>query len=434
MSKFKWFIFCIVLIILIILIILILLLRNQDNRSVVDNIVYNGEELIPEKDSNGYIDVSNFNVFYSIMNAVNKYVENIKYNDNYNINDESVGEKNLNKIYALLDKNYINNNKINFNNIKNYIYDMNENTKLIPIQMKVKYGENINIYILKAYLIRERIEEKYFIIRVDTKNQTFSIEFINEDVNSIEQLNVYENNNEIQKNNYNSFSIEMMTVGRMMQCYLEHYRDLSINYPEIVYNEYLDEDYKNKRFGTLENYKKYINDNIEELQNIDAKDYLVETDDNNINYYVCLDQYNNTYIFNILSVYQYKIKLDDYTLTSNKFIQTYNSSNNQKKVMMNVNKLINMLNSRDYNTAYELLDENFRSEKFGGEENFEEYIKRNFPSHYKIKYESYEQTGNNVFVQKITLLDIIDNTDYLSFSIIMVLKNESDFSISFGLE
>lgn len=434
MSKFKWFIFCIVLVILIILIILILLLRNQDNRSVVDNIVYNGEELIPEKDSNGYIDVSNFNVFYSIMNAVNKYVENIKYNDNYNINDESVGEKNLNKIYALLDKNYINNNKINFNNIKNYIYDMNENTKLIPIQMKVKYGENINIYILKAYLIRERIEEKYFIIRVDTKNQTFSIEFINEDVNSIEQVNVYENNNEIQKNDYNSFSIEMITVGRMMQCYLEHYRDLSINYPEIVYNEYLDEDYKNKRFGTLENYKKYINNNIEELQNIDAKNYFVETEDNNINYYVCLDQYNNTYIFNILSIYQYKIKLDDYTLTSNKFIKTYSSSNNQKKVMMNVNKIINMLNSRDYNTVYELLDENFRSEKFGTEENFEEYIKRKFPSHYKIKYESFEQTGNNVFVQKITLLDIIDNTDYLSFSIIMVLKNESDFSISFGLE
>lgn len=434
MSKFKWFIFCIVLVILIILIILILLLRNQDNRSVVENIVYNGEELIPEKDSNGYIDVSNFNVFYSIMNAVNKYVENIKYNDNFNINDESVGEKNLNKIYALLDKNYINNNKINFNNIKNYIYDMNENTKLIPIQMKVKYGENINIYILKAYLIRERIEEKYFIIRVDTKNQTFSIEFINEDVNSIEQVNIHENNNKIQKNDYNSFSIEMITVGRMMQCYLEHYRDLSINYPEIVYNEYLDEDYKNKRFGTLENYKKYISNNIEELQNIDAKNYFVEADDNNINYYACLDQYNNTYIFNILSIYQYKIKLDDYTLTSNKFIKTYSSSNNQKKVMMNVNKIINMLNSRDYNTVYELLDENFRSEKFGTEENFEEYIKRKIPSHYKIKYESFEQTGNNVFVQKITLLDIIDNTDYLSFSIIMVLKNESDFSISFGLE
>lgn len=435
MNNLKKFIFGIIIFILIIIVILILLLKSQENNNEDDNnFIYDGEEIVPEKDSNGYIEVSDFNIFYSIINALNKYVEDIKYNENFNINDESDGEHNLERIYALLDKDYINNNKINLNNIRDYIYDMDENTKLIPMQMKVKYGEDINTYVLRAYLIKDKIEEKYFIIRVDTENQTFSIEFVNEYVNGIEKLEVQENNKKIEKNNYNSYIIEMITDGRMMQCYLEHYRDLSINYPEIVYNEYLDSDYKEKRFGTLENYIRYINNNMDELENIDAKNYLIETDDNNKNYYVCLDQYNNTYIFDISTVYQYKIKLDTYTLPSNKFITTYNSSNNQNKVKMNVDKFVKMLNNRDYNTAYELLDETFRNENFGNKENFEKYMRNNFPSHYEIKYNFFEQTGSNMFIQKVTLSDITNNANFISFNIIMKLVDEIDFSISFGIE
>lgn len=439
MKDLKKLIFAILFIIFIIIIVMTLIIFLEKQKNNDGNNVFNieeGEEIKQEEDANGFIDANDFNICYSVINSLNKCVENIKYNENVNIDDENDdGEPNLEVIYDLLDKNYINNNKIDLNNIKSYIYEMDENTTLIPIQMKVRYEEKINIYILKTYLVGNSLQEKYFIIRVDTVNQTFSIEFINEKVSDIEKIKIEESDKSIEKNDYNSFSIEMISDGIMMQKYVEHYRNLAINCPEVAYKDYLDEEYKEKRFGTLENYKKYINDNIDEIETVRATKYLVEENDNNKINYVCLDQYQNTYVFDISTAFQYKIKLDTYTLTSDKFITTYNNSDSKNKVMMNVDKFVMMLNNRDYNSAYELLDENFRNNNFGSKEEFEQYMRNNCPLHYDVKYETFEQKGNNIFTQNVILSSINDNnTDSLKLNIVMKLEEGTDYLISFNIE
>lgn len=297
--------------------------------------------------------------------------------------------------------------------------------------MKVKYGDNISTYILKVYLNGNELEEKYFIIRTDNKNQTFSIEFITNNQGNIENIKFEENNDIIEENEYNQFKIEIIKTDKVAQNYLEHYKKLSIQFPEVVYNNYLDKNYRDKRFGSLENYKRYIEDNKRELEYIQITKYFVDAE-NNETKYVCLDQYENTYVFTTTAVMQYNVILDTYTIESDKFKSTYNSSDNQNKVMMNVDKFVKMLNNRDYISIYNLLDNTFRNKEFAKEEEFEKYFRNNYPLHYKVEYYSFEERGNNTFIQKVKFLDITGlSSDSIDFTIIMKLNDDTKFTMSF---
>lgn len=46
----------------------------------------------------------------------------------------------------------------------------------------------------------------------------------------------------------------------MARNYLNDYINKALNYPELAYN-LLDEEYRNKRFESIEDYKIYISDN-----------------------------------------------------------------------------------------------------------------------------------------------------------------------------
>lgn len=427
-----------ILIAIIVLIIILIFLINSKNKMTENNEVLNSndaQEVIPDKDNNGFEEVTDNNIFFSIIDALSSYIDMLKYNENFSIDEEvsntSINTQNLEIIYNLLDKDYIKDNNIKLNNIQNYIYNINSDTILIPIKMKAKYGENINTFILETYLTGSYSEKKYFIVRIDNKNQAFSIEFVTDKVNKIEDLKFKENENNIYKNDYNHFEYQIINEDRIAISYLENYRNLSINYPEIVYNDYLDDDYKNERFGSLENYKKFINDNLQELEQIETKKYLLENKgDNSI--YVCVDQYKNTYTFTVTSVLQYKVKLDTYSIISEKFLTTYNKSNNNDKVMMNVDKFIMMLNNRDYGKAYSVLDKEFRNNTFGNEENFEQYMRVNYPLHYDIEYNSFNERGSNIFIQEITLTDTKgEYAEKIKFIIIMKLQEGTDFVMSF---
>ena len=44
--------------------------------------------------------------------------------------------------------------------------------------------------------------------------------------------------------------------------------------PEVAY-EYLDNEYKQKRFGNANEFKAYVNNNIDELEGLNVSEYLV---------------------------------------------------------------------------------------------------------------------------------------------------------------
>ena len=150
--------------------------------------------------------------------------------------------------------------------------------------------------------------------------------------------------------------------------------------------------------------------------------------------YVCKDQYENLYIFKDTSVMNFKVELDTYTMENSKFTDTYNSSNTEYKVMMNIDKWIQMINCRDYRSAFNVLDETFRTTNFNNDvDKFEEYMRYSFPDHYKVEYGDYsEETG--ISIKEITLTDITGkNTDTIEENIYMQLKDGTDFVMSFNL-
>lgn len=96
----------------------------------------------------------------------------------------------------------------------------------------------------------------------------------------------------------------------MARIYLNDYIQNMYSDVERAYN-LLDEEYRNKKFGSLENYKNYIN-------SLEATSYKLSTyyKHNKDGYIIfgVTDQNSNLYIFKTNGVMQYSVFLDDYTV------------------------------------------------------------------------------------------------------------------------
>ena len=101
---------------------------------------------------------------------------------------------------------------------------------------------------------------------------------------------------------------------------------------------------------------------------------------------------------------------------------------------MQIDKLLEMINNRDYRTIYKKLDDNFKNNYFNTEEKFSEYMKRNYDTHYTLDYGDFSQKGN-VYIQKIYLksIDEDENAIGIETEIYMQLEDNRDFRISFGV-
>ena len=70
-----------------------------------------------------------------------------------------------------------------------------------------------------------------------------------------------------ESNEYNHIEIKATTQERVINEYLEHYKEEALNYISDAY-ESLDEQFKKAKFNSLEEYKQYINNNRSELENV----------------------------------------------------------------------------------------------------------------------------------------------------------------------
>lgn len=451
MNKIKKFIIIFAAVIIVIILILIALKKNENNNNLLNNDDYleEGEEKTPDKDENGYIDVSDASVFYSVVDAVNKYVKIMQYDVNTQISDEDIyhyfsikdeylsditsEDKRAEAVIDLLDEEYKKSNNVLINNYKNKLYEINENTLLVPIEMKAKYDNNISIYILKAYMSENNTDEKYFICRVDSKNQTFSIEFVNEKVESIDNLKVSENDNVIQPNSFNSFQIENMTYEQIAQKYFDNFKTMIINYTDVYYSKYFTDEYKEKRFGSINEFKVYIEKNKEKIKYLEMYKYLVNTTDDYVEY-ICQDQYGRNFVFRAKNVMNYTVQLDTYTIPTEKFKETYDKAEGEKKVQMNIDKFIQMVNRNDCKSSYNCIADGFKNNYLDTQDKFENYIKNEFFEYNNFEFDSIEQKGSNLYTCTLTLTDATGNSkDSKKITIIMQLNDNYDFKMSFSV-
>lgn len=347
-------------------------------------------------------------------------------------NEYQIQRLEYNAIKTVINK-YIkssNGGNVVIDNMEEKIKQLEEQKTFLPVRMKKMTNNSVLTYVVQGVTqdFDYRLDEEMcLIVNIDYSNLTFTIEPSNQDYDEITEVKQL---NQIEKNDNNQFKNIVQNEEQIVSDYINLYKRYALGNPQIAYN-YFDEEYRDKRFESIENYKAYVENNEEEIRSLEGYQYQVNNYEG-YTQYVCKDKYENVYIFNEESIMNFTIQLDTYTIPTEKFIDNYEKAEADKKVRMNIDKWIQMLNNRDYVSAYNVLDEMYRENNFRSIKEFETTMKKNLPLHYKVEYkESSEENGT--YMQRIVLSDITgEDGKSLHIDVIMQLKNNYEFVMSFG--
>lgn len=322
-----------------------------------------------------------------------------------------------------------------FFTIQNYIQkDFNEN--FIAKEMNVLSGDRIDSYSIYGEVADENsgnIQDMCFIFRIDIENLTFKIEKLNNDYDNVNEINLETNIQEIERNGKNIYEATTITSEEMCRIYLEDFTKLELENVEEAY-ELIDEEYKKERFPTIEEYQKYIDGCREQIETSVLAKYSVDYRDDYTEY-ILVDNYNNSYTVTETSVMNYKIKLDNYTIKVDNYEEEYNKLSEENKVQSNVYIFLQMINTKDYNHAYELLDSTFKNNNFDTLEKFEEYVNQNFFT-YNLNTTDVDinQEGNYYIYESTIRSDSSSAAETKKLTVIMQLLEGTDFVMSFSIE
>ena len=445
MNKIKKIIFLIVIVIVVLISALMILSKKNSNNGINNN-----GEIIEQEDADMIVtgnmkEVDNRSDYYIIKNIINRYIDYInQYNmDSYyskaegevKVTDEDKKEY-MSIINNFYDSEYMKKNKFDTKGITD---DIQVYKGYDGVGIDKMYYQNINEYIY-LYMVQVKLvkDNKYsdnnvtILIKLDSQNATFSI-IPREGYKNVKVGESVEYSaSNIEKNVYNQYQYKNIDDIQIVDDLLVKYKNA------VLYNrkdgyDLLDKDYRENRFGDYDTFSQYIENNIKEISSLTFTQYLVN-DNQGSKQYVCKDQYENLYIFNEKAVMDCTVMLDTYTLDTDKFKERYNSSNTQYKVMMNIDKVRQMMNARDYRSMFKYLDESFRKTYFENDvDKFEDYMKYHFPSHYKFEYGDYSE-DSGISIQDVTMEDMTGkDTTNIGEKFYMQLNEGTDFVMSFNV-
>lgn len=277
--------------------------------------------------------------------------------------------------------------------------------------------------------------EKYYIFRVDLENMTYELEEIEDGVyENIDQIKLEDDETEIPNKGNNAFKYESVSNVDMCRKYLEDFRQKELNNPEEAYSM-LDEEYRNERFPTFEEFQEYVNSCRDMIQYSSLSKYDVEIKDNYTEY-ILVDNYNNSYTIRTTGIWDYTILLDNYTIKVDTYEEEYNKSSIDQKIQANVYIFLQMINTKDYSHAYELLDETFKNNNFDTLDKFKEYVNTNF-FNYNLNTTSNVDISNegSTYIYETKIRSGAGSAaETKKLTVIMQLKEGTDFVMSFSLE
>ena len=278
----------------------------------------------------------------------------------------------------------------------------------------------------------------YFILNIDNSNSTYSIEPIF-NVNNVNDIELNTEELTIEKNRYNTYVQKEYTEEDICEQYMTMYKALMLSNTNEAY-KYLDNEYRNLKYGSLQEYKDFIISNNDDINDFEMKAYSI-----NGNRYVCKDGKDNFYIFNVNKVLDYTVVLDTYTVDLPEFTEKYNKVSAQEKVALNINKVITALNDKDYKYIYNKLADSFKDNYFNNEDELKEYLSNKLYDNNEINFGKFSDEGNGIYTYEIELSEISneneaaqegkgDNFARIKMNVVMQLKEGTDFVMSFSIE
>lgn len=446
MSKSNLYkIIIVVVIIIIIIVALLLLLLNRNE--------YENETYVPAPSvtySEEVEKLEDYNKFYSLEEMIKKYCI-------YDSYGNSEG------IYSVLDNAYCEANGITAENTVNKIERHNLSDYNLILEEAYIYDDSLYPIFFTKSIIRntEEKQELYLILKMDQANLTFSVIPINKEV-----FDGYINNqgsklatSPIEKNNYNTQEDVTVSEKNVLDKYFDNYIYELMYRPEEAYSR-LNEEYRTAKFTDYNDFLNYINVHNSEIVQMDIKsaktleDFATEDDYNEymVNYelkginlykieekeeykqYICIDNFGNYYIFRENGVNDYDILLDTYTIDLPEFLEKYNNSNRKDKVLYNVQKIVDALNTKDYRYVYNKMDETFRNNNYKTLEEFEQYIQNSIFEKNTVGYTNYAESGD-ISTVDLKLQDKTEREDGIyTMTVAMQLKEGTDFVMSFTMK
>ena len=439
MNKQKQLIILIALIILIIIGIIVLLIstprQNKSSESIQQNIESQSEETFVD---NGLQQVDNVKMYFNVKECITKY---FTYISKIHVKDTRQGLDYTKMLYSLLDPQYLSDNSITESNVTEKInigsYDFIINNMYYQKEDDKGFSYIVNGKIIN--LSTNEVQDYGLVVEIANSSSNFYIipyEYIvSKDIYSkleIGTKNIEFINKKIDDKYYNNFQSKAIDDAAIATELFLTYKKNQLFDIEHAYNT-LDKEYKENRFENINSYIDYVERNKDYIQNSYIDKYQTISQDD-YTQYVCVDTKGNYWIFNVKNIMDYSAILDTYTIDLADVTEKYNSASNENKVTMNAEKIRNAINSQDYNYVYNKLDETFKQNKYPNIESFEEYIKNTLFKYNQFNYKEASKEGE-VYALTFTVEDIEKNTDkQIEGTIIMQLKEGTDFVMSFNFE
>ena len=287
-----------------------------------------------------------------------------------------------------------------------------------------------------VYVIQNN-ENKYFVAYLDQENNLYMLEEISnteyEDVKNEKINNKFLQVKTIENNGNNEYTIELMSDVKIANMYFDIIKNILNSEPEVLY-DILDTDYQQKKFGSIENFMEYVDNNKNRFTNMQISKYAKYTYEGYMQY-VCLDTNGEYYIINEdTTTGDYKILLDTYTIDQPEFIENYDSASDVEKAGYNIDKFMTAINTKDYNYAYNHLAQSFKQNNFTTLESFINYIQNNFYSNNECEITNGQKEGN-YYVYTVNISNANqENSGITQKNFVVNLKENREYELSFNIE
>ena len=436
----------IVCVVVILLIILILnLTKNEDSLSEDNTIEY--KEEYASTIGKTFRKIDDFSMYYTTKNIIRNYItyfENVNSDVTVEVGRLEMTEKEIRDyqiqegikaIDCLFDKEYKESKNIDRNEIISFVaqYKNNNSTNSYKIEFDEIYIAEITDD-KKVLLVYSKVNNKDFncMIKVDLMNKRYSIfyeDFMKKEKYTKDRTDeVKLDDSNIEQNDYNTFIYSSSNNQSIAIQYFSDLKEKMKNDRKMLY-DILDKEYKEKRFDNYEKFYNYLNNLNERIDRLDISKFKFL--DNRIK---IIDNYNNMYTFEIGDFMKYSIVMDDYTIEDNEFNEIYDKLSDANKVSVNIEKFIKMLNLKDYESAYKLLDSNFKKNNYPSIEAFKKYVEKNLFDYSKITTVNNSNKTGNYYITSLDLEDgESENIRKKQITIIMQLLEGTDFVMSFSM-